>query len=373
MAASTLTTTYAAAFTTLQSAPGIWKRCDNSSGSARFVCSTRSRVTFRKRASAPMMAEAAPYGKMRIAVAGGTGFVGSKLTKRLIEDGNTVVLLARSPAVALGMLPGAEAARFNAGAEPLGKEEQSKLNEVIEGCDAVVNLAGEPIAEGRWTDARKKQLVDSRVNSTLALADAIQAAQNKPAVFVSGSAIGYYGTSETAEFDESAPPGADFLASVCIKWEEAADKVASQVRTVKLRTGIVLGASGGALAKMMPLFTVFLGGPLGSGTQWVSWIHIDDEVGIIVHALQSKSVQGALNGTAPKPVTFSEMCAALGRAMRRPSWLPAPGVALQILLGESSTLVLDGQKVLPKRTLESGYKFKYSTIDEAMTEIVQSI
>jgi uncharacterized protein (TIGR01777 family) len=189
-------------------------------------------------------------------------------------------------------------------------------------------------------------------------------------VFVSGSAIGYYGTSETAEFDETSPAGNDFLAAVCKDWEAAAQPAKNAgTRLAILRLGIVLGM-GGALAKMLPPFKLFAGGPLGTGKQWFSWVHREDVVDLILYALQNSQVEGVLNATAPNPVRMNELCQTLGGILKRPSWLPVPSFALELLLGDGAKVVLEGQKVLPKQTLASGFQYQYPTLKLALEEIL---
>jgi uncharacterized protein (TIGR01777 family) len=241
----------------------------------------------------------------------------------------------------------------------------------IGGCDGVVNLAGVPIAEERWTAARQQAILDSRKLTTAKLVEAIANAHPKPSVLVSASAIGYYGTSETAEFEENSPGGDDFLAEVCKEWESAAEKVKNTgTRLVILRLGIVLGM-GGALAKMLPPFRLFAGGPIGTGKQWFSWIHRDDAVNLILYALQNPQVEGVLNATAPHPVRMNELCETLGEVLQRPSWLPVPSFALELLLGDGAKVVLEGQQVLPKRTLLSGFQYEYPQLRAAIEEIVK--
>jgi uncharacterized protein (TIGR01777 family) len=200
--------------------------------------------------------------------------------------------------------------------------------------------------------------------------EAIVNANPRPSVFVSGSAIGYYGTSETAEFDETSPAGDDFLAAVCKDWEAAAQPAKNAgTRLAILRLGIVLGM-GGALGKMLPAFKLFAGGPLGTGKQWFSWVHREDVVDLILYALQNSQVQGVLNATAPNPVRMNELCQTLGEVLKRPSWLPVPSFALELLLGDGAKVVLEGQKVLPKQTLASGFQYQYPTLKLALEEIL---
>jgi uncharacterized protein len=240
----------------------------------------------------------------------------------------------------------------------------------IAGCDAVVNLAGMPIAEERWTPARQQAILESRKLTTAKLVEAIANANPRPSVLVSGSAIGYYGTSETAEFEENSPTGDDFLAEVCQEWEAAAQPVKNLgTRLAILRLGIVLGM-GGALAKMLPAFRLFAGGPIGTGKQWFSWIHRDDVVNLILYAIENPQIEGVLNATAPNPVRMNELCETLGKILKRPSWLPVPSFALELLLGDGAKVVLEGQQVLPKRTLISGFQYQYPKLKSALEEIL---
>ncbi|MCY7369242.1 MAG: TIGR01777 family oxidoreductase, partial [Chamaesiphon sp.] len=241
----------------------------------------------------------------------------------------------------------------------------------IDGCDAIVNLAGEPIAEKRWTPAQKRFMLESRQIGTEKIVEAIEKATNKPPVLINASAIGYYGTSETSKFDETSPAGSDFLAEVCTKWEAAAQAAsASGTRVVILRLGIVLGENGGALGKMLAPFSAFVGGPIGSGKQWFSWIHRDDVVKLIVTALTDPNMQGVYNATAPNPVTMTDFAQTLGTVMNRPSWLPVPNFALEALLGEGAIVVLQGQQVTPKNTLAQGFEFQYPTLKPALAAIL---
>jgi uncharacterized protein (TIGR01777 family) len=235
------------------------------------------------------------------------------------------------------------------------------------GADAVVNLAGESVAQ-RWTPAVKERIRSSRVDAPRALLQRLAALEAKAKAYVSASAIGYYGTSLEATFDESSPPGNDFLATVCAQWEAEARRAAEfGARVALVRTGLVLGTDGGALPKLVPLFKLGAGGIVASGRQWYSWIHIDDVVGIYLAAIDG--IDGALDATAPNPVRNAEFTAALARALHRPAFLPAPAFALQLVFGEGATVVADGQRVLPTRTLERGYAFRYPTLDGALTAL----
>ncbi|MEG4851051.1 TIGR01777 family oxidoreductase [Microcoleus sp. B5-D4] len=305
---------------------------------------------------------------MKVAIAGATGFVGSRLVEKLQAAGHQVVVLSRDGAKASRVFPAS--AYPNLEVVAYTPAESGDWQKSIAGCDAVVNLAGVPIAEERWTEARQQAILDSRRLTTAKLVEAIVNANPRPSVFVSASAIGYYGTSETAEFDETSLAGNDFLATVCKDWEAAAQPAKNAgTRLAILRLGIVLGM-GGALAKMLPPFKLFAGGPIGTGKQWFSWVHREDVVDLILYALQNSQVEGVLNATAPNPVRMNELCQTLGEVLKRPSWLPVPGFALEMLLGDGAKVVLEGQKVLPKQTLASGFQYQYPTLKLALEEIL---
>lgn len=305
---------------------------------------------------------------MKVAITGATGFVGSRLVERLQSDGHSAVILTRNPLQAKRLFPTSAVPGVDVVAYT--PTESGDWQQAIAGCDGVVNLAGEPIAESRWTPERKQIILKSRQLGTQKLVDAIAQAAQKPSVLVNASAIGYYGTSETATFDETSPPGDDFLAQVCEAWEAEAEKVKQAgVRLVIVRLGIVLG-NGGALAKMIPPFKLFAGGPIGTGKQWFSWIHREDLVNLILQALTQPQMEGVYNATAPNPVRMAEFSHTLGEVMHRPSWLPVPGFALETLLGDGAKVVLEGQQVLPKRTQTTGFQYQYPTVKQAVAEIL---
>lgn len=305
---------------------------------------------------------------MKVAVTGATGFVGSRLVQRLHTEGHQVLVLTRSLEHAKRVFP--TNAFPNVESVTYAPGEYGSWEQTLSGCEGVVNLAGEPIAEGRWTTERKQAIMDSRKLGTQKIVEAIAQANPKPSVLVNASAIGYYGTSETATFDETSPSGNDFLAQVCQAWEAEAQKVKDAgVRLVIVRTGIVLGM-GGALAKMLPPFQLFAGGPIGSGRQWFSWIHREDLVNLILQALTRPEIEGVLNGTAPNPVRMADFCQTLGQVLHRPSWLPVPDLALELLLGDGAKVVLEGQQVLPKRTLASGFKYQYPNLKPALEALL---
>ncbi len=305
---------------------------------------------------------------MKVAVTGATGFVGSRLVERLQQDGHQVLVLARQPEQAARRFPPAAFPAVTiVGYTPLQSGEwQSQLA----GCEGVVNLAGEPISE-RWTVERKQSILSSRQLGTEKLVEGIVQANPRPQVLVSASAIGFYGTSETATFDETSAAGQGFLADVCRAWEAAAEPVtAAGVRLVILRIGIVLGM-GGAIAKMVTPFKLFAGGPIGSGQQWFSWIHREDLVNLILTALTQPTMTGTYNATAPNPVRMAAFCQTMGEVMERPSWLPVPAFAIEVLLGDGAQVVLEGQQVLPKRTQDSGFQYQYATVKPALAAILQ--
>lgn len=304
---------------------------------------------------------------MKIVVTGATGFVGVRLIERLQALGDRIIVLARDSQKASRQFPQKTFPNVEVmGYNPLVLSDWAKA---IDGSDAVINLAGEPLAGVRWTDRRKQQIRDSRILTTKVLVEAIAKAEVKPQVLISGSAIGYYGTSLDKSFDEYSGAGDDFLANVCKDWEAAADVVTgSGVRLVKLRTGIVLGM-GGAIGKMLPIFQVGGGGKIGSGKQWFSWIHRDDLVELIIYALNNAQVTGALNGTAPKAVTNDDFTIAFAKAIKRPAFLPVPAVALILIFGEGASVLLDGQRVVPHKAEIYKFAFQYPDIDRALSQI----
>lgn len=292
---------------------------------------------------------------MRIVIAGGTGFLGTALIRAFRADGHRVLVLSRRPRHGddRAWSPGDPSAR--------------SWMSVVDGADAVINLAGESIATRRWTDARKRALRESRVNATTALVDAIEAARQRPAVFLSASAIGIYGDRGDEPLTEDSAAGADFLAGICLEWERLAQRAAAASRVVLLRTGLVLDRSGGALPPLALPFRLFVGGPVGSGRQYMSWIHLDDWVGLVTWALTTNIVSGPLNLTAPAPVTNADFGRALGHALGRPSFMPTPAFALRLALGEmADALILGGQRVLPAKAEGMGYQFRYPQLEGAL-------
>jgi uncharacterized protein (TIGR01777 family) len=290
---------------------------------------------------------------MRIGITGGGGFIGSHVTRLACERGHEAIAFSRKPEPMPGF---AEVRRFSTDTPP-----------DLSGLDAIVHLAGETIM-GRWTPAKKRRILASRVEGTRRIVEALNASHGTPAIFVCGSAIGYYGDTGEHEVVESSPPGSGFLAGVSQEWECEAFH-ASHARTVVIRTGLVLGPDGGAMKLIGPVFRAGLGGPLGNGRQWMSCIHVNDTAGIILHAIEQPHIQGPLNAVMPDPVRNSDFTRALARAAHRPAILPAPAFALKLALGELSHLLLDSQRVLPAATLASGYAYRFPTLAAAAEDV----
>jgi uncharacterized protein len=305
---------------------------------------------------------------MKIVVAGGSGFLGRPLASRLALGGHEVVILTRR--IALGRATtGLRYANWEPDGTAPGASRGAGIPDTeINGADVVVNMAGAGIADQRWTPARKEELRQSRILSTRSLIAAIRGVKHPPRIFVQASAIGYYGSTGDAMLDESSGPGTDFLAALCVDWEnESGPTVELGCRRVVIRTGIVLAAEGGALQKLLPPFRMFAGGPIGNGRQYMSWIHLNDWVSMVAWAIENHDVTGVLNATAPKPVTNKEFSRALGRAIHRPSLLPVPRFALRALVGEmADVMLLTGQRVMPKKALELKFGFRYPDINLAM-------
>jgi uncharacterized protein len=302
-----------------------------------------------------------------IIIAGGSGFLGRALTAALTAEGQDVVVLSRRATDG----PSASSGRVRRATwTPDGSVRSWAAS--IDGCDAVVNLAGESIAAGRWTDARKRAILDSRVLATRSLVGAIAAAKRPPAVLLSASGQNYYGEHGDDEVTEASSAGADFMADVCIRWEAEARQAPRATRVVTLRTGLVLSSSEGALPRMLLPFRLFGGGPLGSGRQYMAWIHWRDWVGIAAWLLREASVDGPVNLSAPSPVRNSEFSAALGRALHRPSWLPAPAFAIRTAIGEMADgLLFTSIRMVPTRLLELGYRFEFPELDAALRDILR--
>ena len=295
----------------------------------------------------------------RVLITGGTGFVGARLAKRFTRP----TILSRNAEKAKAQLGDVDARAWDATA--------AIAPGAFDGVDVVFHLAGDSVADGRWTEEKRARIRDSRVVGTRRVVEGMAAAKNGPRVLVAASAVGYYGDRGDTVLAEDAAPGADFLAEVCVAWEAEAMRAQEHgVRVVTARIGIVLGDSGGALSKMLPPFRLGLGGPLGSGKQYMPWIHVDDVVGLLEHAFTNDAVAGAMNTTAPEPVTNRDFTRALGRALHRPAFLPVPKLALEIALGDFASAILGSQRAVPTVALRTGYRFAHSDLDVALRQVV---
>lgn len=299
---------------------------------------------------------------MHVLITGGTGLIGRALTGLLLETGHQVTLLTRRP----------EAARAPAGARLAAWDGRSAggWSHLLGEGDAIVNLAGQSIAASRWSQAQKQLILQSRLDAGLAVMDAIKQAPGRPAVLLQASAVGYYGPRGDEELDENAPAGDDFLAGVCRQWEESTFEAEQLgLRRVVLRTGMVLAAQGGALDRLAMPFRFFGGGPVGSGRQWLPWIHLRDQVNAARFLLENPAAAGAFNLAAPQAQRNGDFGKNLGQALQRPYWLPAPAFALRLMLGELSTIALDGQRAVPRRLLQMGFRFEFPELPAALADL----
>lgn len=300
---------------------------------------------------------------MKVLVTGATGFVGSVVVRQLLEGGDQVVVLTRNiPKAALTL--GSQCSYFQ-------WPDSNELPDAaaFEGVDAVINLMGEGIADKKWTDEQKKIIRNSRIIGTKNLVEVISKLDKKPSTFISTSAIGIYGNRGPEDITEASTTGSDFLAKLCTDWEAEASKAQSFVkRLVLIRVGVVLGHNGGALKKMLLPFKLGLGGPLGTGNQYMSWIHVEDLAAMYVEAVKNNSINGIYNGTAPYPATNKEFTHTLGKTLKRPTVLPAPAFAIKAVFGEMSAVLLEGQKVLPKKFKEVNFRYRYPTLEMALKE-----
>jgi len=305
---------------------------------------------------------------MRIIITGATGFIGRALCKHMVEYGYEVIALTRNLAKAQGLLgEQVKSIKWD------GQSAQGWAS-LADGAEAIVNLAGENIGSRRWTQARKRAILHSRLDVGRAVVEAVELSAIKPKVVVQASGVGYYGPHGDEMLDESSPSGEDFLSDVACQWEASTKPVkAMGVRRVVIRTGGVLEREGGMLPRLLLPFRLFVGGPLGGGRAWFSWIHRDDEAAAIRFLIENEDARGAFNLTAPEPLTMRDFCHLLGHVIRRPSRLPVPGFVLRLFFGEmAEALLLSGQRVLPKRLQESGFEFKYSTAETALRAILVS-
>jgi len=301
---------------------------------------------------------------MKILIAGGSGLIGKALTSLLIQNGDEVWILSRTP----------DKLTLPQGTHAVGWDGKTAGNwvEVGSSLDAWVNLTGENIGVGRWTASRKAKIRASRLDSGQVMLAALTSAKTRPGLFIQASAVGYYGTRSQSLLDESSPAGDDYLARLAVEWEASTAPVeALGIRRVVIRTGVVLDKAHGALPPMVLQARLFAGGPIGNGRQWLSWIHLADEVSAIEHLLHSSTASGVYNLTAPQPATNADFMQTLCRIMKRPYWLPVPAFALRLLLGEMSMLVLDGQQVLPRRLITSGFTFQYPELAAALSSVLE--
>jgi uncharacterized protein (TIGR01777 family) len=298
-----------------------------------------------------------------VLVAGGSGFIGRMIVNDLLDKNYTVSVLTRSVKNTSEI--------FRDEAEAVEWNDREKIVRTIRKSVSVINLSGANVMGKRWTSSYKKLIRSSRVESTRFLLDCIKETESGPESYISASAIGYYPRSDIETYDEYSEPGSSFLASVTRDWEEEAKKAAGLgLREVRIRTGIVLDKSGGALQRMLLPFKMFVGGPIGSGRQWFSWIHAADTVNLYIRAIEDINIHGAINAVSPNPVNMNEFAKTLGKVMKRPSVFRVPAFVLKAILGEASVEVLTGARIYPKRTIELGYNFEYEKLEEALKNLV---
>lgn len=301
---------------------------------------------------------------MRVIITGGSGLIGRALSADLLRGGHEVIILSRQPEYLAGLPVGVRPVKWD------GHTAEGWGN-LIDANGAIVNLAGEDISSSRWTDERKRAIRLSRLNASRAVAGAVEAAVEKPAVVIQASGVGYYGPGGDGEIIEETLPGHDFLAKLAVDWEASTASVeALGVRRVIIRTGVVLSATGQALPRMLLPFKLFVGGRLGGGRQWFPWIHVADEAGAIRFLIENKSARGPFNLTAPVPLTNAAFSRLLGRQLRRPALIPTPAFALRLAFGEMATIILDGQRAVPKRLLEAGFTFRFPEAGPALKDLL---
>lgn len=296
---------------------------------------------------------------MRVIITGGTGLIGSALARSLSSDGHEVIVLTRNPRPLPHLPPSIQQVKWDA-------TSAAGWEDLADGAEAIVNLAGEGLADGRWSEERKKRIYASRINAGKAVVEAVTAATTKPKVVIQSSAVGIYGPRQDEVITEDSDPGSDFLAQLCFDWEASTEPVESLgVRRAIIRSGIVLSNEGGAWPRIVLPFKLFVGGPIGSGKQYWPWLHLDDEIGAIRFLLEQEATSGVFNLCTPTPLTNQEFAQKLGEVMGRPAFFPVPSFVLQTLFGEMATVLLDGQRAIPQRLQESGYAFKYATAEAA--------
>lgn len=302
----------------------------------------------------------------KVIITGGRGLIGQALTRELVAHGYQVIVLSRQLPI---FFPNNQPE--NVSYEMWDGRSAQGWGRLAEGARAIVNLAGENLSAGRWSGLRKQRIRDSRVHVGQAVLQAVRQARRKPGVVVQASAVGFYGACGDQTLTEEAPPGSDFLAKVCVDWEASTAPVAEmKVRHVVIRTGVVLDAESGALPDMALPFRLFLGGRLGSGRQYVSWIHMADEVAAIRFLIEHAEASGPFNLTAPQPLTNAEFGRTLSKVLHRPYWLPVPAFALRLLLGEMSSVLLNGQRAIPQRLLQLGFTFRFPDAESALRDLL---
>ena len=302
---------------------------------------------------------------MNVVIAGGSGFIGRKLVDSLLQAHHNVTILSRTPEITRKYFPSVHVKFWNT-------KTKNDLIDVLHTTDAVINLAGESIAAKRWTQLHKERILSSRMETTQAIIDAIRQVKQKPSVLLNASAVGYYGHVPEGDVTEEHPKGIGFLADVCAQVESTALQAQdSGVRVVLLRTGVVLDRDGGALQNILLPFRLFIGGPMGSGKQWFPWIHLHDEVSAIIFAMESDRVSGPLNLAAPDSIRMREFCRAVGKILRRPSWIHVPAYILKLALGEmAEPLLLHGQKMIPQKLVDAGFKFQFPKLEDALRNLL---
>ena len=308
---------------------------------------------------------------MRILLLGCTGFIGKSLIPKLISEGHELCLISRKNTNQLKINCPFEKISFlklNLAKEK-SWEDINLLNQ-LQSCEGIINLSGEPITDKRWSEEQKLEIENSRINTTSYLMQSLRKNKINPKVIINASAIGFYGTSLDKVFDETSPCGEDFLANLCRKWEDAAYQKPFFTRLAILRIGIVLGVNGGALGKMLPIFKVGLGGPIGDGNQWMSWIHIEDLCNIIVNGIKDKKYSGIINAVSPQPVKMKEFSSVLAKCLKRPNLLPVPGATLKLILGDGARLLLEGQNIKSIK-LNNFFNFKYPLLREAISSLTK--
>lgn len=300
---------------------------------------------------------------MKIIIAGGSGLIGLSLAANLAETNYDVIILSRSPEKMRHLPSGVVAHKWDG-------QTAEGWGHLADGAKAIINLAGEGIADGRWTAERKVRIRNSRVYPGQAIVQAIEAASTKPEVVIQASAVGYYGPQNDAKITEETPSGNDFLAEICRAWEDSVAPITNMgVRLVRIRTGVVLSLDGGALPKMALPFKLFAGGPIGSGKQWLPWVHLNDTVAAIQYLMETKAASGPYNLTAPNPLTNAQFGHVLGKVLGRPAFMPTPALAMKLIFGEMSTVLLDGQRAVPEKLQALDYKFQYPDAESALRDL----